>query len=311
MEVAARRGARPSPGAAGPVLAPAAPASPRHAGAHGADRRRHRGRPRRLAGAGALGHPGRVGAPAGAAEVGRRAPAATPVDPGQHQHPRRDRHDHQRRVPRRRHQQPGRQGGLRRGQGVQRADPRRSTSTSNQINNSGGINGRKINPIIVQFDPTNDANMQSLCSQWTQGNPAVFAVVDGIGTWEQDNQLCVTQQGHTPLISAWSTTTELDQPRLALPVVDRAPTWPRCSPPRCSGGVSSGRLGHGKKVGVVVSDQAADQAALNDYLLPDLKKAGITPMVADGGRQPATRRRRPTPTRSWPWRSSRRPACSR
>src|SRR5580700_4111090 len=41
----------------------------------------------------------------------------------------------------------------------------------NQINNAGGINGRKINPIIVQFDPTNDANMQSLCEQWTQGNP--------------------------------------------------------------------------------------------------------------------------------------------
>ncbi len=44
-------------------------------------------------------------------------------------------------------------------------------------------------------------------------------------------------------------------------------------------GLSSGRLGHGKKVGVVVSDQAADQAALNDALLPDLKKAGITPVV--------------------------------
>jgi hypothetical protein len=42
----------------------------------------------------------------------------------------------------------------------------------NQINNSGGINGRKINPIIVQFDPTNDANMQALCQQWTQGSPA-------------------------------------------------------------------------------------------------------------------------------------------
>ena len=44
-------------------------------------------------------------------------------------------------------------------------------------------------------------------------------------------------------------------------------------------GVSSGRLGHGKKVGVVVSDQAADQDALNDFMLPDLKKAGITPVV--------------------------------
>ena len=148
----------------------------------------------------------------------------------------------------------------------------------NQINNSGGVNGRKINPMIVQFDPSSDANMQSLCQQWTQGDPPVFAVVDGIGTWERDNQLCVAQQGKTPLLSAWSTTTNwtnLGSPYLwwtgadMAPVLDATVQW----------GLSSGRLGHGKKVGVVVSDQAADQAALNGYLLPDLKKAGITPQV--------------------------------
>ena len=148
----------------------------------------------------------------------------------------------------------------------------------NQINKSGGINGRKINPIIVQFDPTNDANMQSLCRQWTQGNPAVFAVVDGIGTWEQDDQLCVAQQGQTPLLSAWSTTTNwtnLGSPYLWWTGPDMAPVLSAV----VQWGVSSGRLGHGKKVGVVVSDQAPDQDALNGFLLPDLKKAGITPMV--------------------------------
>src|SRR5580704_1098788 len=72
----------------------------------------------------------------------------------------------------------------------------------NQINKAGGINGRKINPIIAQYDPTNDAEMESLCRQWTQGGPPACAVVDGIGTWEQDDQLCVAQQGQTPLISA-------------------------------------------------------------------------------------------------------------
>ena len=147
-----------------------------------------------------------------------------------------------------------------------------------QINNAGGINGRKINPIITQFDPLNDANMQALCRQWTEGSPAAFAVVDGIGTWEEDNQLCVTQQGQTPLISAWSTTTnwtQLGSPYLwwtgpdMAPILEATVQW----------GISSGRLGHGKKVGVVVSDQAADQAALNSYLIPDLKKVGITPMV--------------------------------
>src|SRR5580704_9639097 len=89
----------------------------------------------------------------------------------------------------------------------------------NQINHSGGVNGRKINPMIVSFDPANNANMQSLCQQWTQGNPPVFAVIDGIGTWLGDNQLCVTQQGHTPLLSAWSTT----------------PTGPSWAPRTCGG----------------------------------------------------------------------------
>jgi hypothetical protein len=148
----------------------------------------------------------------------------------------------------------------------------------NQINKAGGINGRKINPMIVQFDPTNDASMQALCRQWTEGSPAVFAVVDGIGTWEEDSQLCVTQQGQTPLISAWSTTTDwtnLGSPYLWWTGADMAPVLEAT----VQWGMSSGRLGHGKKVGVVVSDQAADQAALNGYLLPDLKKVGITPVV--------------------------------
>jgi hypothetical protein len=148
----------------------------------------------------------------------------------------------------------------------------------NQINQAGGIDGRKINPIIDSFDPTNDASMQALCQQWTQGNPPVFAVLDGIGTWEQDNQLCVTQQGHTPLISAWSTVsdwTKLGSPYLWWTGADMAPVLAAT----VQWGVSSGRLGHGKKVGVVVSDQAADQDALNGYLLPDLKQMGITPQV--------------------------------
>jgi hypothetical protein len=148
----------------------------------------------------------------------------------------------------------------------------------NQINAAGGIHGRKINPMIVTFDPTNDAGMRALCKQWTEGTPAVFAVVDGLGDWTGDNQLCITQEGHTPLISAWTTITdwtELGSPYLWWTQADDAPILSAT----VSWGVSSGRLGHGKKVGVVVSDQASDQAALNYYLLPDLRKVGITPVV--------------------------------
>jgi ABC-type branched-subunit amino acid transport system substrate-binding protein len=148
----------------------------------------------------------------------------------------------------------------------------------NQINQAGGIHGRDINPIIVPFDPTDNTTMRALCQQWTQGTPPVFAVLDGVGTWTGDNELCVTQEGHTPMIAAWTTVTNwtnLGSPYLwwtgadAAPILDATVKW----------GLSSGRLGHGKKVGVVVSDQAADQTALNSYLLPALKKNGITPQV--------------------------------
>ena len=148
----------------------------------------------------------------------------------------------------------------------------------NQINSAGGINGRKINPMIVYFDPTNSAEQRSLCKQWTEGTPPVFAVLDGLGGWAQDNQLCITQEGHTPLLSQWTTVTNWTtegSPYLWWTGADDA----QILAATVNWGLSSGRLGHGKKVGVVVSDQESDQVALNSYLLPDLKKIGITPTV--------------------------------
>jgi hypothetical protein len=148
----------------------------------------------------------------------------------------------------------------------------------NQINAAGGIHGRKINPIVVSFNPSNETEMRSLCKQWTQGSPPVFAVIDGIGTWTGDNELCITQEGHTPMIAAWTTTTNYTvsgSPYLWWTGADQAPVLKAT----VQWGVSSGRLGRGKKVGVVVSDQAGDQTALHSYLLPDLKKVGITPQV--------------------------------
>ena len=120
--------------------------------------------------------------------------------------------------------------------------------------------------------------MRALCKQWTEGSPAIFAVLDGVGTWTGDSQLCITQEGHTPMLAQWTTTTNwtnAGSPYLwwtgadAAPVLSATVNW----------GLSSGRLGHGKKVAVVVSDQASDQTALNSYLLPDLRKAGVTAKV--------------------------------
>ncbi len=147
-----------------------------------------------------------------------------------------------------------------------------------QVNDAGGINGRKINPMIVTFDPTNPGEQRSLCKQWTQGSPPVFAVLDGLGTWEGVNELCVTKEGHTPMLAQWTTTTNwssLGAPYLWWTGADDAPILAAT----VNWGRSSGRLGHGMKVGVVVSDEVSDQDALHSYLLPDLKKIGVDPQV--------------------------------
>jgi hypothetical protein len=155
----------------------------------------------------------------------------------------------------------------------------------NQINQSGGINGRKIRPVITTFDPTNEAAMRALCKTWTEGSPAAFAVLDGIGDWTGDNELCVAQEGHTPFIGQWTTVTNWtnqgspylwwtgpDQATILQAVVN----W----------GLSSGSLA-GKKVGVLAGDRASDQVALKNYLLPDLSRAGVTPVVKTVASDPA------------------------
>jgi len=148
----------------------------------------------------------------------------------------------------------------------------------NQINDHGGINGRKINAIIATFTPENTSEMRALCKDWTEGSPAAFAVLDGEGTWYGTNELCVTQEGKTPFIGQWTTvsnwTTE-GSPYLwwtgpaDTQILQAVVNW----------GLATGLLGGRHKVGVVVGNQASDQLSLREYLLPDLRRAGVTPVV--------------------------------
>ncbi len=148
----------------------------------------------------------------------------------------------------------------------------------NDINGHGGINGKKINPIITNFDPTNEASMRALCKDWTEGSPAVFAVLDGAGDWTGPDQLCITQEGQTPFLGAWTTVTNwttLGSPYLWWTGPDQAAILATT----VQWGQSAGLLGGNRKVGVIAGDRASDQLALNQYLLPDLKNIGVTPTV--------------------------------
>lgn len=144
----------------------------------------------------------------------------------------------------------------------------------NAINAAGGINGRRIKPIIAAFDPTNEASMRALCKQWTEGSPPVFAVLDGVGSWTGDNELCVAQEGHTPFIGQWTTVT--DWTKAASPYLwwlgpDQADILATV----VSWGQSAGLLGGNRKVAVLAGDRQSDQIALDRYLLPDMARAGL------------------------------------
>ena len=146
------------------------------------------------------------------------------------------------------------------------------------INNAGGINGRKIDPEIVNFDPTNESAMRALCKDWTDGSTPAFAVLDGVGTWTGDNQLCITQEGHTPLLSQWTAVTNWTQegsPYLWWTGPDDAAILQAT----VGWGVNAGLIGNSIEVGVIAGNRASDEIALNRYLLPDLRRAGITPIV--------------------------------
>jgi len=148
----------------------------------------------------------------------------------------------------------------------------------NQINAAGGINGRKINPIISYFDPTSESDMRALCKDWTEGSPAAFAVLDGVGDWSGDNELCITQEGHTPFLGQWTTVSNWTQegsPYLWWTGPDDASILQAL----VEWGHSAGLLGGNRKVGIIAGDRSSDQLALNHYLLPDLKRIGVQPVV--------------------------------
>jgi hypothetical protein len=147
-----------------------------------------------------------------------------------------------------------------------------------RINSAGGINGRKIKAVITSFDPTDEASMRALCKTWTEGSPAAFAVLDGVGTWTGDNELCVTQEGHTPFIGQWTTVTnwtDEGSPYLWWTGPDQATILQAV----VNWGLGADLLGGTHKVGIIAGDRASDQLALKQYLLPDLTRAGVTPVV--------------------------------
>jgi hypothetical protein len=143
------------------------------------------------------------------------------------------------------------------------------------INKHGGINCRHIQAITAQYDPTNDDGMRSMCKKYTVDEP-VFAFIDVLGSWHDAHQLCVTQEGHTPLLSPWTTTTSF--------LRSGAPNLWWTGPDLCNvlrnlvhWAVASHTLTGNTKFGVVYTTSDPDKNGYSQCLAPALKKAGLKP----------------------------------
>ncbi len=97
----------------------------------------------------------------------------------------------------------------------------------NQINQAGGIDGRKINPMIVSFDPTNPTNSGRCASSGPRATRRCSPCSTGSARGRGQRALR-HPKGHTPMLSQWSTTTnwtDLGSPYLWWTGADDAPIW--------------------------------------------------------------------------------------
>ena len=99
--------------------------------------------------------------------------------------------------------------------------PRPSISSSSRSTTRAGSTAGRSIPIITTFDPTNETEMRALCKTWTEGSPAAFAVLDGLGDWTGRRPALHHPGGPHALHRPVDHGDQLDQPGLALPVVDR------------------------------------------------------------------------------------------
>ena len=135
------------------------------------------------------------------------------------------------------------------------------------INNAGGINGRKIVPYYDTFnavDPT--ASSQAACIDWTQ-TQKVFAVLVEF-EFPTAAEVCVLQTG-TPFITGQGTDSAYYRNGLFFTLM---PSDDRTLEDEANFLSTTGQL-NGKVIGVVSGD-GSDELAVDNTLIPALKQLG-------------------------------------
>ena len=139
----------------------------------------------------------------------------------------------------------------------------------NDINNSGGINGRKIQPYYEGVVPVGSAAPQAACTALTQDDQ-VFAVT---GFFQGNDPLCYVSLHSTPVIGGNMTTQQLAQAKVAW--FTPTPIQNVVEPAVATAAAKQG-IFKNKKVAVVSQSDAPP--GLMASVLTALKKSGVQPV---------------------------------
>ncbi len=138
------------------------------------------------------------------------------------------------------------------------------------VNDNGGIAGRKIVPVYHSFCPIGSAAAVSLCTKFTEDDK-VFAVLGNFVDFSGDAQTCLAKQHNTPLMTFQLTQAIMNQSPPGLIV------QPGVNPERVDSVlVTLMKKQHtldGKTVAVL--GETTSQAVVKNSVEPQLKKLGV------------------------------------
>jgi Periplasmic binding protein len=135
------------------------------------------------------------------------------------------------------------------------------------LNKSGGVNGRKLVPTFAPINPLGTAPAQEACLKLTE-DQHMFAAV---GFFINDSPLCYSEKHNTPVLGGTLSPELLASSKALWTTLD---TGPEVTPSAIDTLTKSGVF-KGGKVGVVTL--VDDKTILDNTVLPALKRNGVTP----------------------------------
>lgn len=142
-----------------------------------------------------------------------------------------------------------------------------------EVNRTGGINGRRVVPSYIDFDPLNDSTMRAACLRATE-DQKVFATFN-INGFYGPGILCVAEEHRTPFVQAYYSDPDEWYRRSNGMYITAFPSKSRALRNLVHELDARGAL-RGKTIGVVDTDHPFDKSASETALLPTLARLGYT-----------------------------------